>query len=115
MPHAHASGFPSPCLGRNGKRPWLAGGFSRRSDARGEKNLPLTVGLGPSDATRAGERVSLAVPRLEQETALAGGWFFAQIVRSRGTGPRATDPEGVLLATRRSGAGAPELQSPQGP
>ena len=31
--------------------------------------------------------------------------------RSRGTGPRATGPEGVLLAMRRSGAGAPELQS----
>ena len=28
--------------------------------------------------------------------------------RSRGTGPRATGPEVILLAMRRSGAGAPE-------
>ena len=27
MPHAHASGFPSPCLDQNEKRPWTAGGF----------------------------------------------------------------------------------------
>ena len=32
--------------------------------------------------------------------------------RSRGTGPRATGPEGVLLAMRRSGSGDPELQFP---
>ena len=25
MPHAHASGFPSPCLGLNSKRPWPPG------------------------------------------------------------------------------------------
>ena len=37
--------------------------------------------------------------------------FFAQIGRSRGTGPRATGQEGVFLATRRSGSGDPELQS----
>ena len=37
--------------------------------------------------------------------------FFAQVERSRGTGPRATGPEGVLLAMRRSGSGDPELQS----
>ena len=38
--------------------------------------------------------------------------FFAQIERSRGTGPRATGPEGVFLSMRRSGSGDPELQSP---
>ena len=38
--------------------------------------------------------------------------FFAQVEQSRGTGPRATGQGGVLLAMRRSGAGAPELQSP---
>ena len=37
---------------------------------------------------------------------------FARVERSRGTGPRATGPEGVLFAMRRSGSGAPELQSP---
>ena len=41
------------------------------------------------------------------------GWrlVFARVGRSRGTGPRATGQGAVLLATRRSGAGAPELQS----
>ena len=36
---------------------------------------------------------------------------FAQVGRSRGTGPRATGQE-VLLAMSRSGSGDPELQSP---
>ena len=53
---------------------------------RYEKKRPLTVGRGPSHATRAGERVSLASVR-------ARG-----IQRSQGTGPRATgrnqDPGG---------------------
>ena len=44
----------------------------------GEKTLPLHVGLGPSHATRACERVSLAMQR------------------SRGTGPRATVKNGLL-------------------
>ena len=41
-----------------------------------EKTLPFHVGRGPSHATRAGERVPLAIVRALQ--------------RSRGTGPRAT-------------------------
>ena len=32
-------------------------------------------------------------------------------VRSRGTGPRATGPEGFRLSMRHSGSGDPELQS----
>ena len=41
------------------------------------------------------------------------GWrvVFARVECSRGTGPRATGQGWVLLAMRRSGAGAPELQS----
>ena len=49
-----------------------------------EKTLPLYVGLGPSDATRACERVSLAMPR------------------SRGTGPRATVGKTVLHRRARA-------------
>ena len=37
--------------------------------------------------------------------------MFSQIERSRGTGPRATGTEGVLLAMRRSESGDPELRS----
>ena len=36
---------------------------------------------------------------------------FAQVERSRGTGPRATGQGGVFLAMRRSGSGDPELRS----
>ena len=43
---------------------------------RYDKKTPLIVGLGPSHATRACERVSLAIVRA--------------LRRSRGTGPRAT-------------------------
>ena len=46
-----------------------------------KKNVPFTVGLGPSHATRACERVSLAMPRAPQH--------------SRGTGPRATVKKNV--------------------
>ena len=63
--------------------------------------LPFTVGRGP-------------VPRHASVCTENGvGWrsVFAQIERSRGTGPRATGQGGVLLAMPRSGAGAPELQS----
>ena len=48
------------------------------SRAAVKKTPPLHVGLGPSDATRACERVSLAM------------------LRSRGTGPRATVKNGPL-------------------
>ena len=50
--------------------PAIAGDRPPRYGCRGR--FPFTVGLGPSDATRACERVPLAMPR------------------SRGTGPRAT-------------------------
>ena len=54
-------------------------------------------------------------PCLDRENGLGLRSVFAQVGRSRGTGPRATGPGGVLLSMRRSGSGAPELQSSQGP
>ena len=69
------------------------------------KRHSFTVGRGP-------------VPRRASIGTRNGvGWrvFFAQIERSRGTGPRATRPEGFRVSMRRSGLGAPELRSPQGP
>ena len=72
MPHAHASGFPSPCNDRGGQAPAL----------RCPKAILFTVGLGPSDATRACERVSLAMQR------------------SRRPGPRATKKNATLTVGR---------------
>ena len=66
--------------------------------------LRFTVGRGP-------------VPRrasIGMENGFGRWVVFAQVERSRGTGPRATGREGVLFAMRRSGPGAPELQVPQG-
>ena len=60
----------------------LAGDRPPRSGMQGR--LRFTVGRGP-------------VPRraeIGREMALVGVRFFAQIERSRGTGPRATGPEG---------------------
>ena len=73
----------------------LAGDRPPRYD---KKRLPLTVGRGPSHATRACERVSLAMHRSKQQTFVASGLrtFAAEIERSRGTGPRATVLGGFL-------------------
>ena len=70
-----------------------------RSGLQGRR--PFTVGRGP-------------VPRHAIGTGNGVGWraFFAQVECSRGTGPRATGSEGVLLAMHRSGSGEPELRSP---
>ena len=65
-----------------------------------KKSVPFTVGRGP-------------VPRhasVGKENSLCLRAIFARVERSRGTGPRATGPERVLLSMRRSGAGDPELQ-----
>ena len=59
----------------------------------------ITVGLGPSHATRACERVSLATQRSRGDIAKQ---------RSRGTGPRATVTVSQIL--HRSGSGEPALQ-----
>ena len=65
MPHARPSGFPSPsCVhaqsyDRGGQAPALRG-----------KKRHFPVGLGPSDATRASERVSLAIVRATEKTSL---------------------------------------------
>ena len=67
-----------------------------------KKSVQFTVGRGP-------------VPRHASiETGNGVGWraVFARVERSRGTGPRATGQGEVLFTMRRSGAGAPELQSP---
>ena len=70
-----------------------------RSTVKKSVPFPVGRGTGPRRASeRNGKRLCLRA-------------FFAQIDRSRGTGPRATGQEGVRLAMRRSGAGAPELQS----
>ena len=64
----------------------------------------LTVGRGP-------------VPRHASiRTGNGLGWrsVFAQVERSRGTGPRATGPVRVFRLIR-SGSGEPELQFPLGP
>ena len=73
--------------------------FSRESSDRGgqapalrfARPSPFTVGRGP-------------VPRRASVRETGFGWraFFAQIERSRGTGPHATGPEGVLLKVRRT-------------
>ena len=76
----------------------IAGDRPPRSGMQGR--LPFTVGRGPVPR-RASIGTGNGVSRRS---------FFAQIERSRGTGPRATGPEGILLAMRRSGSGAPELQ-----
>ena len=65
MPHAHPSGFPSPSSVHSNAR----GG---QAPALREKTSPLTVGLGPSDATRASERVSLAIVLLPDPVTLVG-------------------------------------------
>ena len=98
-PSRRARACPSPCLiaaftvGRGpvprhapGGETALAGGwFSRGLTLAGDrppryekKRFPFLVGRGPSHATRASERVSLAIVRAHA------------IQRSRGTGPRAT-------------------------
>ena len=57
------------------------------------------VGRGPSHATRACERVSLAVPRMSQKPSVVSGLrtVFVLFEGSRGTGPRATAPKTPLL------------------
>ena len=76
--------------------------FSRRSNDRGKKN-----------GVRYRRARACPSPCLDREGNGLGWWtVFARVGRSRGTGPRATGPEGVRLAMRRSGAGAPELQAP---
>ena len=74
-------------------------------DLKDLKRHSFTVGRGP-------------VPRhasVGTRNGLGRCAVFTRVVRSRGTGPRATGPEGVLSPCAVSGAGAPELQSPQGP
>ena len=102
MPHAHPSGFPSPCPGlrSNPPRSLVCRRFPQWWRARGgqapalrlKNAAPLTVGRGPSDATRASERVSLAMPRSAQQPSVVSCLlaFSAAMERSRGTGPRAT-------------------------
>ena len=67
-----------------------------------KKSVPFSVGRGPVP-----RRASICTGN-----GLGLRAVFARVERSRGTGPRATGPEGVRLAMRRSGAGAPELRSP---
>ena len=119
------------------------------------QKAPFIVGLGPSDATRACERVPLAVPRSARETALGGVRFsrgsndrggqapalryarpplfivgrgtgprrasvetgnglgrravFAQVERSRGTGPRATVCQAAFFHRRARACPSPCL------
>ncbi len=81
----------------------------------GETRSPARVaGEGPRATVkkkRAVYRRARACPSpcLGRENGLGRRAFFAQIERSRGTGPRATGPEGVRLAMPRSGSGDPEL------
>ena len=81
--------------------------FSRESNARGGQ-APATVCKAVSVYRRARACPS---PCLGRGNGLCLRSVFARVERSRGTGPRATGPGGVLLAMRRSGAGAPELRS----
>ena len=97
-PYRRARACPSPCTDRGGQAPALRSGqrFDRGGQvpALREKTVPFTGGLGPSDATRACERVSLAMHR------------------SRGTGPRATIKNGTLHRSDLGGQ-APALRSGQ--
>ena len=105
--YRRARACPSPCSDREGN------GFGRRAFfaqiGRSRRTGPrATVDEAASLYRRARDRPS---PGLGRGKDLSRRAFFAQVGRSRGTGPRATGPEGVRLAMRRSGAGAPELQS----
>ena len=66
--HRRARACPSPCLGRGNSRGWRAV-FAQSERSRGTgpratgKKRYFTVGRGPSHATRASERVSLASVR----------------------------------------------------
>ena len=91
---AHASGFPSPCLGLSSKRPWPpdCGRFSFRSvDHGGQIICLVSVGQDRPILTRSGSGDPELLRLILIQTTEG----------SRGTGPRATVAAAFFFAEKR--------------